>query len=317
MRYESAWRIARSRAKYYAPKNHHNSEGELNSYPQQTYRRFLLGIASQEEEDRVEDAIFGGELDDFFLVEAEDELIDDYLFGSMTHEERRGFTAHFLATEERRKRLAFASALFEYARKQPAEEHSFRRKLESHGPIRFWLTWKQTALLAAAASVLLAAFSAFQEMQLIRQGQIASEARNEVTRLRAALDSRNSEAAQAGSSSNPQPGVDQMPGIEFGSSTRGVQLPRLNIPAHAQFVRFVVKIPFPADKYREVLVASTGELIWSQEFPASSLPATQQSAIILPASVLTPGMYHLRLEKAFGAGQFEESADWVFRVAKE
>jgi hypothetical protein len=295
----------------------------LNSSPEQTYRRFLLGIASSEEEYRVEGAILAGELDALFLVNAEDALIDDYLLGSMTHEERHGFTTHFLATDERRQRLAFASALIEYARKQPVEEFSPGRKPVSHGGIRALLSWKQTGLLAAAASVLLAALAGFQQMQLRRQGQIASETRNELTRLRAALDSTNTGAAQHGertteSSGNPRIAVDKMPAIDFEFSTRGLSPALLRIPAHAQFVRINLKLSPPlAMKYREVLVASNGDQLWTQEFPASILPTTKESTIVLPASILTPGTYHFRLERASAEEHFEESGDWVFRVEKD
>ena len=295
----------------------------MNTSPEQTYRRFLLGIASAEEEDRVDGAILAGELDALFLASAEDGLIDDFLLGSMTHEERHGFTTYFLATEDRRQRLAFASALIEYARKQPVEEFSPGRKPAWREGIRALLSWKQMGLLAAAASVLFAALAGFQQMQLRRQGQIASETRNELTRLRAELDSANSRGARPGqrsteSSGNRQIGVEQMPAIKFGFSTRGVYPALLRIPTHAQFVQINLKLSPPlAMKYREVLVASNGDQLWMQEFPASILPETKESTIVLPTSILTPGNYHFRLEGASAEEHFEESGDWVFRVEKE
>ena len=271
----------------------------------------------------MEAAVLADELDASSLFNAEDELIDDYLLGSLTHEERNGFKSHFLSTEDRRQRLAFASALIECARKQPAEERPVGRKFASGGPMRALLSWKQTALFATGAAVLFAALAGFQQMQLRRQGQIASEARNELTRLQAALDSSNSRAAQLSGRStssfgNPQAGVEQMPVIEFASSTRSVYPPLLRIPVHAQFVRINVKLSSPlAKKYRLVLVASNGDQLWSQEFPSSILPAAQQSTIVLPASIFAPGMYHLRLAKVSPDNRFEESEDWVFRVAEE
>ena len=160
----------------------------MNPLPENTCRRFLLGIASEEEQSLVEDAVLADELDASFLLHAEDGLIDDYLLGSLTREEQNRFKTHFLSTEERRQRHAFASALMEYARKQPAEEHSVGRTF-LHRSIRAVLSWRQAALLGAAASVLLAVLAGFQQLQLRRQGQIASEARNELTRLRAEIDS--------------------------------------------------------------------------------------------------------------------------------
>lgn len=294
----------------------------MNPLPENACRRFLLGIASEEEQSLVEDAVLADELDASFLLYAEDELIDDYLLGSLTREEQNRFKTHFLSTEERRQRHAFASALMEYARKQPAEEHSVGRT-SLHRSIPAVLSWRQAALLGAAASVLLAVLAGFQQLQLRHQGQIASEARNELTQLRAELDSRSSGAAQLGGPStysfgNPQIAADQMPAIEFAFSTRSVYPPKLRIPAHAQFVRINVKLSMPlAIRYREVVVATNGDQLWAQEFPASTLPATNESTIVLPTSILPTGSYHLRLERASADGHFEESEDWVFLVAKE
>lgn len=45
---------------------------------------------------------------------AEDELIDEYLDGSLSEQEREKFEQHFLATTERREKLSFAKALRRY-----------------------------------------------------------------------------------------------------------------------------------------------------------------------------------------------------------
>jgi hypothetical protein len=72
-----------------------------------------------------------------------------------------------------------------------------------------------------------------------------------------------------------------------------------------------------AAKYREVVLAQNGEPLCAQEFPASVLPASNESAIVLPTSILRPGLYHFQLDHATSEGQFLESADWLFRVVKE
>jgi hypothetical protein len=270
----------------------------------------------------VEEAILADELDASFFFDAEDGLIDDYLLESLTPEERNGFTTYFLSTNERRQRLSFASALIENARKQPVLQASEPRKPTSHRRFLAVLSWKTTTLLTATASVLLATLAGFQLTQLQRQEQITSETRNELTRLRAELDSRNISAIQpgertAGSFGNPQVGVVRMQAIEFASSTRGVYPSLLRIDAHAEFVRINVKLSPPlALKYREVLVGSNGDQLWTQEFPASTIP-TKESTIVVPTSILTPGNYHLRLERALSEEHFEQSGDWVFRVEKE
>ena len=109
-----------------------------------------------------------------------------------------------------------------------------------------------------------------------------------------------------------------MPAVEFASTTRAVIPALLRIPAHGQFARIEVKLSEPlSTKYREVVVASNGERLWTLEFPASILPATKKSTIVLPTSILKPGSYHLLLEKANAEGGFEGSKDWVFHVESQ
>jgi len=98
--------------------------------------------------------------------------------------------------------------------------------------------------------------------------------------------------------------------IEFARSTRSVYPPLLPIPAHEQFVRIDVKLPWPlATKYREGLVASNGDQLWLQEFSASILPATKESTIVLPTSVVPPGKLPSPVEGVFDDDHFEESGD--------
>jgi len=300
-----------------------HSEGGLSTAPEKTYRRFLLGIASEEEECRVEESILAGEVDDFFLRNVEDELIDDYLLGSFTREEKHGFTAHFLAVDERRQKLAFAAALVEYARKQPMEKPSVDQKHAPGSGIVTSLFWRRAALVAMAVSILLAAWVGSEQIKLRRQVQVASETRNELARLRGALITGKSGSSQpdtlsSGSLRSPQAGADRMPTIEFEASTRSVYPVVFRIPAYTQFVRIDLKLSLPlADKYREVVLDSSGEQLWAQEFPVSILPASQRSTIVLPASILPPGLYHFHVERASAEGRFELSEDHVFQVARK
>ena len=109
--------------------------------------------------------------------------------------------------------------------------------------------------------------------------------------------------------------MTQMPAIEFALSTRDVVPPLLRIPAHAQFIRMDVKLSLPlARKYRAVLVSSSGDQLWTQEFSASIVPPTHEITLVLPASLLSLGNYHLQLESSSEDSRFKQSADWVFRV---
>jgi hypothetical protein len=109
-----------------------------------------------------------------------------------------------------------------------------------------------------------------------------------------------------------------MPVIEFASTTRSMYPVVFRVPANARFARIDWKLSAPlAEKYREVLLSGSGQQLWVQEFPAVVLSPANRSTIVLPASILSPGTYHFRLDMVSTSGGFEELADCVFRVVRE
>jgi hypothetical protein len=282
----------------------------------------LLGVASDEEQCLVETAVLAGDVDGAFLHNAEDELIDDYLLGAMTPEERDGFSTSFLSTEERKQRLAFADEFIRFLRKHNVEEIPDRSTPPLRGSVNNVLPWKRATAFALAASILFAALTGFEFVRLRSQAQLASQAPSKSNQFQPNLSqsnsgSQNQRLAATPTSTSPQDIAPPMPVLELASSTRGVVAPLLRIPDHAQFARIVVKVPSPvAERYREVVLAGSKQ-IWAQEFPASALPATLQSDLVLKATLLSPGSYHLQIEKASANGPFELSVDYVFHVAKQ
>ena len=88
-------------------------------------KRFLLGDVTSEEETQLEDRLFDDS--DFVrqLAVVEEELIDDYLCGRLTDDERIRFKSHFMTprqasgqsdrTDARREQLLMIKALKRYA----------------------------------------------------------------------------------------------------------------------------------------------------------------------------------------------------------
>src|SRR6185295_619785 len=86
-------------------------------------RSHLLGNLTEEELSRAEQRLLAD--DDYFelLTAMEDELIDDYVSGDLTGEDRKQFEIYFLSSPERREKLRFAQTLKEYVlRPTPVEE---------------------------------------------------------------------------------------------------------------------------------------------------------------------------------------------------
>ncbi|MDQ3798124.1 MAG: tetratricopeptide repeat protein, partial [Acidobacteriota bacterium] len=87
-----------------------------SSHEKETLRKYLLGVLSDREAMRkIEENLL---LDDDFeerLSIAEDELLEEYLDGSLSETERRHFLQFFLVTPERKERLRFIRDLRKYA----------------------------------------------------------------------------------------------------------------------------------------------------------------------------------------------------------
>jgi len=86
-------------------------------------RQYLLGELSDDSRQRVEETLLAD--DDFYqeLLIAEDELVDEYLAGTIPAGGRERFERHFLVTSARRRKLAFASAFRKYAAAGTAETY--------------------------------------------------------------------------------------------------------------------------------------------------------------------------------------------------
>lgn len=99
--------------------------------------RYLLGGASEDECETVEDRYFVDDGKSAALLQVEDELIDDYVRGELTASERGLFEENFLCTKWRRQKLEFVRDLMKAlayveAKKTPAPQR--RRKLLTSAP---------------------------------------------------------------------------------------------------------------------------------------------------------------------------------------
>jgi len=283
---------------------------------------FLLGIASEADACRVEEAILNGDLDTASLANSEDELIDDYCTGRLSAEERRAYIANFLVTADRQQRHEFGIALIDYARKQSSDDALSIRRLEEPRRLTFIPSWRRVASFAAAVSVLLAALTSYEYTMLRRAEQLAAESRNEVARLQAAVASGADIVSRPNERSGDSTGDKQvlaygMPVVDFSSSTRSVSPIILRISTNITFVKIKVSLAGPPSvKYREVVLTQGGTQVLAQEFSAANVCTSGACTSVVPASALPPGVYHFKLDEASSEGGFRELIDQVFRVER-
>lgn len=128
------------------------------SKEQSTLRRYLLGQLSADASGQLEQRLLTE--DDVFaqLLAVEDELVDEYLTGSLEPEEAEMFATHFLNSTERQEKLRFAQAFKRYAAAHRIEDVS-REPAKSVAHSNWWQLFSASPwrAIAVAAVILLAA----------------------------------------------------------------------------------------------------------------------------------------------------------------
>lgn len=113
-------------------------------------RRFLLGQLPPEEQERIEELAFE-DVDTFaFLETVEDELIDEFIQGDLSAEEKQRFENHFLSLPGRRNNLQVSRALQQHLDTIKIRD-SKRFSLRAWFSLKPW--WFRLALTATAALV--------------------------------------------------------------------------------------------------------------------------------------------------------------------
>jgi hypothetical protein len=120
-------------------------------------RSYLLGGLPEEQSTALEETYLRDEETLESLQAAEYELIDDYLDGRLTPDERERFDRHYLASPVHRHRLATARRLRSAAAPtEPAREATPRRTTQVAPFARRWFEWPIGLRVALAAGLVLA-----------------------------------------------------------------------------------------------------------------------------------------------------------------
>lgn len=254
--------------------------------------RFILGLASEEEQQQVEVRLFA---DDELLAEVqdrEDALIDDYAHGRLAGQAHAAFERRFLASAQGRARVGFARAA---ARLRPHEARTRRAS-----PARW---------LPAAAAVAFAVTTAVLGMRTLHVGQERDDER-------ARFSAREQELArQLQEALRPTPPPPREPSLVLraqGTRDSGVT-PELRLASGGDAV--VVAVPLPPGQayasYQAVLRTAEGALAWED---AGLHPDGSSIRVTIPAAALSPGDYILTLAGRKRTGPPAELADHYFRV---
>jgi hypothetical protein len=311
-----------------------------------TLIRYLVGQASEEEADQLDELSVASEEFALRLRGVEHDLVDAYINGELTGETLEGFRSQYLRTPAGLEAVAFAEALRGYRRapaaaREAAPEVPAEVRADARTDVRIktwsWPTWGLAGLAAAALVFVAAAFLLIDDLQLRRQMSGAREThaalelrarqlQEELNRQQAAARATEQELARAREAlaatpapagGEPRAGGPLLALVLSAARRGGDQLPQFAIPPGADTVILrlpLVAVDFP--HYEAALKdAASDRVIWrSGRLPAPSATERPMIPVTIRTSLLAPRAYTLELTGISARGDAEPLDSYHFRV---
>lgn len=300
--------------------------------------RYLLGELSEDEQSRVEERLFADSLFFWKIESACNELIDDYLRGTLAGHERQRFETYFITSPSRRQRVESVRMLnqaIDNINATAADQTTQRSQSLGHFP--------KIKLLLAAALVIAAAGAWLvtetirlrhrleqveterrtleQREETLRQQteteratreQIASQLQREQDE-RARLEQQLAAIRETQRFAQAAPLIASLTLVPI-SVRDPTRMTKLVIGARTGRVRLRVNFDGQAyASYRAILQTVEGAQIWQK----AGLKASGKTILLdIPASLLAEADYLLTLIGVPAQGQSEEVGKYSFRVVK-
>ena len=294
--------------------------------------RYLLGELTEEEQVRVEDRAF--ESRDYLgaLDAAEADLIDAYVRGELTHEQRRAFEPRFLVSPQRRSKVEFAKALAQVSDEAKAA------KIPAMQPRQGWSAllalfrgWSPALQFAAGMAALLCVAGGIWVMSqnaAMRAQMAAVDSQQQQLRLQIEQERKRADTLaaqipkQQPSASPPAPSVPSVallvlsPGLSRGDNRveRLVVSPAMQI-AHID-VQLEARDDYPSFK-AELRTRGGQEILTRSSLTRHRAGAAYAISLDVPATALTAGEYELALKGIAAGGPAEDIGFYYFRVQKQ
>lgn len=302
---------------------------------------YLLGVLPESDLELFESRFLQDESLFEELQEVEDELIDDYVNGSLSTEQQSAFERYFLRSSARREKLEFARAMVEHARGWKSNAKS----IEENSRINSWLrpvpAWRQWAAIAAALLLAIGAGIVWLRYREARRELSIAEAN--ATRLRQDTEAKSLIAEQANAQliaeqKQTQELEDQIEQLQNSltketqrivinaflaaeylvQGTRGAEktVKTLEIPANAHLVRLTAE--FDKSKFSVFTITlqrSGGATIWRRGgLRAGAVGDKQRLMLAIPADNLPAGNYELLVSGSPAEGDAELVGRYYLKV---
>lgn len=303
-----------------------------SSHNQSLMTQYLLGELPERERDELEERYFSD--DELFgeLLDAQDQIANDYLRGRFSQPERERFERRFLTLPDRRREVEFANLFDQHLTERRADglptaisEPVPRRQSLFSLPLLGWLgASRQTPgwVLAVAVMILIAgaAWSVIKisrlQVQLdqsqARHDRLLEQARNERASLEEELArlKTSAESSETNLSLALSPGAsrssDEIKEVRPGSAT---QLIEFALAAGAETYAGYQAILQPADdESAEILVYNRPEV--------KTTRAGKSVIVKTPAAMLETGDYQIKLDGINSQGDAHIIGKYLFQVRR-
>jgi len=329
-----------------------NMAPDLNN--EKLIAQYLLGELPEEQQVEIEDRAFADKEYLASITAVENDLIDEYARNELSESERRRFESRFLASAERRKRVAFAKALAGVTASAPVVETaprpvvartevSWRESLEAFirglvpAPRLAWGV-AMVVLLGGSVSLVTETLRLRNQLYQVRtenqsrqdemQRQFESERRrseelvarlNQEQQQREQTDESLRQLSETTETPAPKPiiaALTLLPGISRGAGDK----PRLVLPENVRLVRLNIGIEpeEPFKTYAVELRTVSGRSVWNREnLTARDRRGARAIGLTIPATAVKPGDYELRLKGVAEGGATEDVGFYYFTVTKK
>lgn len=310
-----------------------------NGKREDTLRDYLLGGLTEEAMEQLERQLMTADEDFQELLIAEDELVDDFVRGEISEEDRARFESHFLCTPERRRKLRFAATLREYLQVHWISVPNRRIPSPKRGTLRSFLDWllklmphPTPAWGAATAALLLAVATGVwstagylrvqDELDQVSAERGALLEERENLQEQVAIERSRAEEAEARGRAEalpPRPAdaiaFTLTPGLLRGAG----ELARIRIPSGSSLVALQLDIGLDEySRYRAVLHEAEGDEVWAQaKLEARTVSTGAMVVLTLPSQLLPPGDYYVQLDGVIDVDTTEGLGRYDFRVRRE
>ncbi len=226
----------------------------------------------------------------------EDEIIEEYLEGTMEPSDREAVNRHFLRPPQRKEKLRTARLLQRHLETAPA---AVSTKLT---PAVHWWSHSRTWAEAAACVLLIASVTYMAVLQRGSRSEIAQSGR-ELTK------ERGNSAALAQELQLErglrQPSMVMLSLLQPGRRSPGEPAPELAVGVAVRRIHVEIALPGASPAARDIrLEAASGKIIWRQ---ADEPPYISKGASMLildiPAAILEPGDYQFVVTRHVGTAE--------------